>query len=372
MTSGTFTLGRFFGIPVRLHVSWLLVLVLVTTSLAGGYFPEHYPRWSPLVHWTLGLAASLLFFASVLLHELAHSVVARARGLPVHDIVLFIFGGVSQIAEEPESPGTELLMAIVGPLSSIALSIVLGILWLLTHRLSQPLGGLFLYLGGVNLSLGLFNLLPGFPLDGGRVLRALLWWQSKNMEWATRWASRVGQVIAYGFILLGVWRALTGSLASGLWIAFIGWFLDNAAQSSYRQTAVRMLLAGHTVAQVMTRGCEGIPPDTTLQEVVDRYILSYGRRCLPVIDGGRLLGLVTVHNVQRFPAAEWSMRTAREAMVPREALRSTTPGRPLVAALQEMAQDGVNQLPVLEGEQMVGLLTRENITTFLQLKAGVR
>lgn len=372
MTSNSLTIGRFFGIPVRLHVSWLLVLALLTTSLAGGYFPQHYPRWSPALHWLLALAASLLFFLSVLLHELAHSVVARARGLSVREIVLFIFGGVSEITEEPKTPGTELLMAAVGPAASLALSLGLGILWILVRRFSQPLAALVLYLGGINLSLGLFNLMPGFPLDGGRVLRALLWWHSGKMEWATRWASRAGQVLAYGFILLGVWRALTGSMVSGLWIAFIGWFLDSAAQSSYRQMAIRSLLEGHTVGEIMTRGCEALSPDVTLKEIVDRYIFASGRRCLPVTEGGKLVGLVTVHRIQRYPAAEWPGRTAREAMIPREELRSTSPSQALTKALQEMAEDGVNQLPVVEGEQMVGLLTRENITTFLQLKARLR
>ena len=369
MSSNSLYVGRFFGIPVRVHASWFLVFLIVSISLAGSYFPQRFPQASPALHWTLGIAASLLFFASVLAHELAHSVVARRRGLPVHDIVLFIFGGVSQISEEPRTPATELLMAIVGPLTSLVLGIVFLLLWLLVQDANAPLSAVLMYLGGINLSLGLFNLVPGFPLDGGRVLRALLWWRTRSLERSTRWASRVGQFVAYSLIIVGIWQVIGGNLGGGLWIAFIGWFLDNAAQSSYRQLTLRNLLSGHTAGEIMTRGCAAIPPEGRLQEVVDQHILFSGRRCLPVKEGDSLLGLLTVHRIKGFPREEWAWRTAREAMIPLAELRTIAPAQELVDALNQMAEDGVNQLPVVEKGQLVGLLTRENITTFLRIKS---
>ena len=369
MGTSSVYVGKVFGIPIRVHASWLLVFLLVTFSLATSYFPQNYPAWSGTLDWALGLATSLLFFLSVLLHELAHSVVARRRGLAVRDIVLFVFGGVSEITQEPETPATELLMAAVGPLTSIVLGAALTLLRAPVQGLSQQLAAVFLYLGGINLSLGIFNLLPGFPLDGGRVLRAILWWRSRNLDRATRWASLAGQGVAYVFILLGVAQALRGSLAGGLWMAFIGWFLDSAAQTSYRQLAMQRMLKGHTVGEIMTRSCSGISPTSSLQDLVDRQILGEGRRCLPIVDGEAFLGLVTVHRIQGFPRDKWPLITAREAMIPRNELRTISASEELAAALGEMAEDGVNQLPVVEGDRMVGLLTRENVTTFLQLHA---
>jgi len=369
MGSGTIYIGQFLGVPVRLHVSWFLVFALITTSLASAYFPHQLPEEPAAFYWLLGLMTSLLFFLSVLLHELAHSVVARRWGLAVRDIVLFIFGGVSEIMREPQTAASEFVMAIVGPLTSVALSALCGLLWFLTRSVSPELASVLAYIGGINLSLGAFNLLPGFPLDGGRVLRAILWWRTHNLERSTRWASRIGQVVAYGFIFFGVWQALTGNLLNGLWIAFIGWFLDNAAQTAYRELAVRNLLSGHTVGEIMTRGCTAIKPESSLQEIVDHHILATGTRCLPVVENGALLGLLTVHRVKAFPREEWPLRTAREAMIPRAELRTAAPSQGLVDALNEMAEDGVNQLPVLQEGELVGLLTRENIMTFLRTKA---
>jgi Zn-dependent protease/CBS domain-containing protein len=369
MSGNSLYIGKYLGIPVRVHVSWLLVFALVTTSLGGSYFPQQHASWTPALNWSLAVMTSLLFFISVLLHELAHSVVARRRGLPVHDIVLFVFGGVSELSQEPQTAGTEFTMALVGPATSIVLGLLWGAIWRLSGTISAPLAAVSMYLSGINLSLGLFNLVPGFPLDGGRVLRAILWWRTGNLLRATRWASRAGQFVAYAFIILGVWQALTVSLLSGLWLAFIGWFIDNAAQSSYRQLALQQLLAGHTVGEIMTRSCTAVSPGATLQEVVDRYILATGSRCLPIISDGKLEGLVTVHRIQAFPQETWARHTAREAMIPRAQLRTTTPSTGVAEALQEMSADGVNQLPVIQDGELVGLLTRENVTTFLRLKA---
>ena len=234
MLKNSLRIARIGGVSVNIHVSWILIFVLVTWTLAGSYFPRNHPNWPLSLYWTVGLAASVLFFASVLAHELAHSFVARARGLPVHDITLFIFGGVAQLEEEPETPATEFLMALVGPFTSIVLGACFGVVWLTASGVSEPLAALGFYLAVNNVWLGMFNLIPGFPLDGGRVLRSILWQVTGNLQRATRWATLVGQAIAYLFILAGVWRIFTGDWVGGLWIAFIGWFLDNAASSSYR------------------------------------------------------------------------------------------------------------------------------------------
>ncbi len=369
MGGNSLFIGKFLGIPVRVHTSWLLVFVLVTASLAGAYFPQSFPGQSPALYWGLGIVTSVFFFASVLLHELAHSVVAQQRGLPVRDIVLFVFGGVSELSQEPENPTTEFVMAIVGPLTSIVLGGIFLLLWQLLQLASHPLGSMLMYVGGINLSLGVFNLIPGFPLDGGRVLRSLLWWHSRSLERATLWASRVGQFVAYAFIAIGILEVFAGGLVNGIWLIFIGWFLDNAAISSYRQVAVQSLLAGHTVGEVMGRGCSGIPANTPLSQVAEHYFLAEGRRCLPVMEDGVFVGLLTIHGMKEFRREEWGHRAAREAMIPRSRLRTTHPSAGLAEALQQMAEDGVNQLPVLQDGEIVGLLTRENIATFLKLKA---
>ncbi len=356
------------GISINIHVSWILIFILVTWSLAAGYFPFNYPDWSPNLYWTVGLATSVLFFVSVLLHELAHSVVARARGLPVHDITLFIFGGVAHLEDEPETAATEFVMALVGPLTSMALGISFGALGLAARGVSEPLSALGFWLGGINLLLAFFNMIPGFPLDGGRVLRSVLWQITGNLQRSTRWASRVGQVVAYLFILLGIWRIFTGDWVGGLWIAFIGWFLDNAASSSYQQMTVRNLLAGHKVKEVMSRECLEIGPDTTLDRLVNEHMLPRGARCFPVVEGGRVRGLLTLHNIKGVSQDRWSHTTVHEVMTPLDGLKRVGPDEELWTAMRDMTEEGVNQLPVMDDGQLLGMLGRDNIVSFLRIK----
>jgi len=369
MTKNAIRLGSLFGIPVRVHISWFLIFVLVTWSLAGAYFPQRYPHWSSGLYWGVGLATSLLFFVSVLLHELAHSLVARWIGIPVRHITLFIFGGVAQIAREPGSPGAEFFMSIVGPLTSLALAGLFGVGWLLSRGANEVLAALTFYLTGINAGLAFFNILPGFPLDGGRVLRSLLWAWHGDFRQATRIVSLAGQGLAYLFILTGIWQIFKGNWSGGLWIAFIGWFLDNAAQTSYRQVALRSLLDGHTVREVMTRECYPLPPEITLEKVINEYLLGTGRRCFPVVDQGHLRGLMTLHNIKRIPREHWPVTTVEVAMTPLAELRAIGPDVELWSALQEMTEEGVNQLPVVEEGQLLGMLGRDNILTFLRTKA---
>ncbi len=250
MSHGTLCVGRCFHIPVRVHVSWLAAFALASGSLASAYFPYLYPGWPPALYAALGLVTSLLLFASILLHELAHSLVAQRRGLAVHGIVLFALGGISEISQEPPTPAVELALALAGPATSLVVGAGVGLLWYLSLSGSLVLSALLGYIGGLNLTLAIFNLIPGFPLDGGRVVRAILWQRSRNLEWATRWASRLGRAVAAGFVALGVWLAATGGILDGIWFLLVGCFLDGAARAAYHQLAIQALLAGHAVGEV--------------------------------------------------------------------------------------------------------------------------
>jgi len=367
-------LFKIFGIPIRVHVSWLIIFVLVTLSLVTDYFPRvrHY-QWPALTYWIVGITTSLLFFVSVLLHELAHSVVARRRGMKVRDIVLFIFGGVSELGDEPGSAATEFIMAFVGPLTSFALGAGSLLLYWLTRTVSEPVSAIAYYLGIINIFLGIFNLIPGFPLDGGRVLRAILWGITGDLQRSTRWASRLGSIIAYSFIFGGIcWIVFLREYMNGLWLIFIGWFLNNAALSTYSNMLVKHVLGGHTANEIVNRNCSRIAPDLPMDAVVNNYILAQGLRCLPVVEGERLLGLVTWQSVKAVPPEQWSRMHAVNAMVPIEQVKAVRPDCDLWNALEQMGGEGVSQLAVAQDGQLVGLLTRDAIMGFLQLHAEPR
>jgi len=367
MFKSTFRLGQILGIPIEVHVSWILAFILFTVSFTFT-FRQAY-NWPTSLTWVVGLATSLLLFVSVLLHELAHSVYARSKEIPVRNITLFIFGGVSQITEEPKTANTEFAMAFAGPLTSFVLAALFWILSLVTQKASEPITALSRYLAVTNAGLGAFNLIPGFPLDGGRVFRSILWSLGQNLERATRWASLVGQGIAYLMIIIGIWQFFSGNAGNGLWLVFIGWFLDNAAQSSYQQVATQRLLAGHTVQEIMNRDCTALSPNLALDSLVNDHILATGRRCFPVVEGDALQGLLTIHNVKQVPREQWATTTVREAMIPADKLKTVPPDKGLWLALQEMTADGVNQLPVMENRRLVGLLARDNVLSFIRTRA---
>lgn len=365
-------LGRILGIPIGLDYSWFLVFALVTWSLAGSYFPAQYPGWSTGLYWAIGLATSLLFFASVVLHELGHSVIALRNGIPVRSITLFIFGGVAQIGREPGSPGVEFRVAIAGPIVSFALAGLFGALGWFGASL-VPLAALATYLAYINGSLALFNLIPGFPLDGGRVFRAIVWRVTHSFRRATEIAGGAGHLFAWMFIFWGVWQMFGGNFAGGLWIAFIGWFLENAATASVQQMTLERLLVGHTVSEIMTRGCTTLAPDVTVEQLVHEHILTTGRRCFPVARAGRVEGLLTVHHVKEIPRERWATTTAEQAMTPLARLRVVRPSDGLWKAMEEMIEDGVNQLPVIDAAngELVGVLARDNALTFVRTLAEV-
>ncbi|MBI5043702.1 MAG: site-2 protease family protein, partial [Nitrospirae bacterium] len=249
MFRNSIKLGTILGITIRLDYSWFIIFFLITWSLSAHRLPLLYPDWPQITYWTIGIITSILFFTSVLIHEMAHSLVARKHGIPVNNITLFIFGGAAQITQEPKQAKDEFMMAFAGPAASLVLSAIFWILYLLLRSLSEPIATIFSWLGSINLMLAIFNFIPGFPLDGGRVLRAIVWGATQDFARATQIAAAIGRGIAFLFIFIGIWMIFGGNWVNGLWIAFIGWFLENAATTSYRQVALKDMLQGHTVKE---------------------------------------------------------------------------------------------------------------------------
>jgi Zn-dependent protease/predicted transcriptional regulator len=366
MSGRAWRLGRFFGINVYIDSSWIFIFLLVAWTLAVGYFPRSNPRWEQSTYWALGLATSLLFFLSVLVHEFCHSLVARAFGEKVDRITLFLFGGAAQMSAEPKTPKAEFLMTLAGPFSSFALAALFGVLWALSRPLSPAAAAVFYYLSIINVGLGLFNLLPGFPLDGGRLLRSAIWAATGNLKLATKAASTVGQAVAFLLVMAGLLRLFTGSFLDGLWLMFIGWFLRNAAISSYRQLILREVMAEVYASQLMNRDFAPVSPDLTLSELVDRYIIQRHDHAYPVLEGGSLVGIICLHDVRKVPRDHWPTVTVRQVMTPApdlQVVRTTDDGNTILA---RMAAKDVHQLPVLEDGRLVGMVSRNDVVRFLQ------
>lgn len=365
MKTNTIKLFKVFGIPVGLDPSWFLVFVLITWILAVNYFPIEFKQWTKVQYWSIAAVTSILFFASVLLHELAHSIVALQYKLPVKSINLYIFGGVSEISSEPTNALSEFVIAFVGPLTSLVLA---GLFYLaeIVFKGFAPVFAMAKYLALINATLAVFNLIPGFPLDGGRVFRAIVWGITHNLRRATEIAGIVGRLIAFLFIMFGVWQLFQGNWINGLWIAFIGWFLDNAVVGQVQQVRIHSLLAGHTVDQVMSRSCIMVPANHTLQNLVNEYILDKGQRCLIVEQGGQPTGLLTLHHIREIPRDRWATTTGGEVMTPISQVKRTGPKVELEKALEQMGTDGVNQMPVMEDGEIEGMLSREDIVNYLR------
>lgn len=359
-------LGRIRGIEIGLHYTWLLVFALLTYSLAVGVFPSWYPGWDPGTYWAVGALASLLLFASVLAHELGHSLVAQTRGVPVVSIVLFIFGGVAQLADEARRARDEFLIAVAGPLVSVVIGVVSLVLWPIVDDVNQPLGAVFEYLAWANLILVAFNSIPAYPLDGGRVLRALLWGTLRNMVKATRIAAGIGVAIGFVFMVGGLFLVFRSPL-SGIWLIAIGWFLQNAAQQSYQQLLIRRFFEGVQASQLMDPDPPVITPDLTVDELVDA-LLTHNVRSFPVVENGQLVGIVTLTDVRHTPRQEWSLRHVRDLMTPRERLILAAPEDDLERILRLMATHEIHQIPVVRDSQLLGLLTRNALVRFLQLR----
>jgi len=367
---GGIPIGKIFGISIKIHWSWFFIFGLITWNLAAGYFNQgDYESWSVGQRVLVGVIASILFFSSVLAHELAHSLVARREGIPIDSITLFILGGVAHITEEPRRPGIEFRMAIAGPLCSAVLGVISLLAFWATTGTSEPVAGTALFLGIANIALAVFNLIPGFPLDGGRVLRSIIWWRSKNLRSATKTASIIGRAVGFGLIFIGIATVLASQRWDGVWYALVGWFLENAAATSYRQLAIRDVLAGHKVSELMYIDCPTTPPSITIEQLVQHYILNTGRRCFPVVHDSTVLGIVTMHDIKLIPRNRWATTTVGEVMTPLEKLKSVRPDDDLSYAMRIMTAGDINQLPVVEGGKVIGMVARDRLLDFIDTRA---
>jgi Zn-dependent protease/CBS domain-containing protein len=362
-------LGHIRGIPIGLHYSWFIVFGLLTyfLSMPGGFLHEFFPGWETSTYWIVAAASSLLLFTSVLLHELGHAFTAQHKGIPVKSITLFIFGGVASIAEDSENARDEFAIAIMGPVVSVAIALFSFVVWLLIGPFQEQLAAIFLYLTIVNTVLVLFNMIPGFPLDGGRVFRALLWGWTGSVERATRWASMTGVMIGYAFIILGIFLVFV-VLFTGIWLILIGWFLQNAADQAYKQMQVRRTFEGVRVRQLMEPNPVTISAYATIEELVDRYMLGRNLRGLPVVDEGILAGIITLNDIKDTPREQWANYRVLDRMTPRSSLITADPETDLDTILHMMSDQNFHQIPVLENGAVVGLLTRGQIIRFLQLR----
>lgn len=373
-------IGRAMGIPIRVHASWFLVFLFVTWTLATGYLPDVLPGLSDPRYWGMAAVASLLLFLSVLLHELGHSYVALRYHIPIGQITLFLFGGIAHMRREPPSPKAEFLIAIAGPLVSFGIgAFCFGSVVLVESLLYPSEGRGFVVLGGLlgfnNLVLGLFNLIPGFPLDGGRALRAGLWAWNKNFNRATSQAAAIG--LGFGVLIGGFGGVVLAGAIAGLfdhsmagnggWLIFIGTFLFGAAWTTRRQIALRTALAMTLVRDMMVRAVVTVPPEINVQTAVNEFFVAFGYGGFPVSDEGKIIGIISVEDVQSIPQTLWSWRTVRHVMRPASRDLFISSDWSIMQAMERMAQSGWERLVVLEEEQPVGLITRSAIAQFLKL-----
>lgn len=376
-------IGRLFGISLSLDYSWIFIFVLITWNLTAMFWQWH-PTWG-VGNLGLGVVASLLFFGSVVAHELGHALVANGYGIPVREIRLFLFGGVSDIEREPPSPGSELAIAIVGPAISFAIGIACMVLSSFILRGSDlsdptavlsglgPLTTIILWLGPINLIIAIFNLIPGFPLDGGRVLRAALWRLTGDLRRATQWASTAGQAIGWLFIVMGIAMVFGARIpffgrgaASGLWLAFIGWFLSSAAARSYQGLLVHDVLEGVTVMHLMRRTGPVIPHDTTVETATD-WFLRTGEHVFPVFREGEFVGILCPADVRRASRETWNTTPVEAIMMPLDRLVTATPSEEAASALRKLAERNVEQLPVVLDGKLVGMLERISVARWLEM-----
>ena len=363
-------LFKLLGFEVRIDLSWIIIATLVTWSLAAGLFPYLYPDLSRETYWLMGVVGALGLFVSIVAHEFCHSLVARRFGMPMKGITLFIFGGVAEMGDEPPTARAEFMMAIVGPLSSMAI----GALFYLIYRFGEsagwdtPINGVIYYIAYINGILAVFNLLPAFPLDGGRVLRSILWGVKDNLRWATRVSSAIGAAFGVGLILLGVLQFISGNVIGGVWMFLIGLFLKSAAQMSYQQLLVRKALEGESVRRFMNANPVTVQDSITVERLVEDYIYKYHYKMFPVMEGDKLVGCITTRQVKEIPREAWSRETIREAASPCSAENTISPQTDAVKALAMMSQGAISRLMVVENGRLVGLVTLKDLLDFFSLK----
>jgi len=363
------TLFKLLGFEVHIDLSWFLIALLITWSLAKGLFPASYQGLAQATYLWMGLCGAAGLFLSIVFHELCHSLVARRFGLPMKGITLFVFGGVAEMSEEPSSAKAEFLMAIAGPLSSILLGLILYVVTALAGEiLSTPVTGVIDYLASINFILAAFNLLPAFPLDGGRVLRAALWQWKKNLRWATRVASRFGTGFGMLLILLGIFNVIRGNLIGGIWQFMIGMFLRNAAQMSYQQVLIRKALEGETVQHFMKKDPVTVPSSLSIKRLVEDYIYNYHFKMYPVVEGGTLVGCITTRQVKETSRDQWDIRTVGDVANRCSPENTIGPAADALKAMSVMSKTGNSRLMVVDDGRLVGIITLKDIMGFLSVK----
>jgi Zn-dependent protease/predicted transcriptional regulator len=363
----SFTIARIGGIAIEIHPSWLLIFALITWSLAVGVFPMQFEDWATATYWIIGAIAALLLFVTVLIHEMAHAVVAIRRGLPVPRITLFIFGGVSHLSRQPRTAGEEFAIAAAGPAASLVIAIVAAALSLVVVNLNEQATAIVVYIALVNFLLAIFNTLPGFPLDGGRVLRSIAWRKTGNFMKATRIASGVGTGFGFGLIIIGFGFILFGYLINGIWFAFIGWFLSTAARGEAESLRLESVLGPLQARDVMSQNYVVVPPGLSLQLIVDEFMVAEGHRAVIVARDETVYGIVSISDIRKVPRDRWADTPAQAVMTPREEVATVNADTPAMEALELIAQRGLNQVPVLEEGRMVGLITRRELIERIQV-----
>lgn len=372
---GAIRLGKIFGIEVRLHFSWVIIFFLVGYTLSFFYFPEVYKGLPRPTYITMGLIATFLFFASILLHEMSHSVVARRNGIPIRFITLFVFGGISSIAKEPDNPNVELKMAIAGPAASLFLGVLFAAINIVAVRAGAgaAISGVLAYLAFINILLGLFNLVPGFPLDGGRVLRALIWKLTGSMQRATKIAADFGRGIAVLLIAGGLYLTLSGALINGLWFIFIGWFLEQAARGSYQQVVVSQALSRVLVRDVMTPDPVAMPAELTLQRAVDEYFLAHQHSAFPVTRDGEPVGVVSLADVREAPRDQWETMKVDDVMEPLGRGAVVEADNHVTDLLTRLHDRETDRLLVVDRDRHIaGIVTNDDIARYLRVQVALR
>lgn len=367
----TLVIGKIKGIAIQVHLSWLVIFGLITYSMAISYIPTYYPTWSPGLRWLEGAIIALLLFVSVLLHELSHSVVSKSTGLDVKTITLFIFGGVAQIEGEPDQPLQELRIAVAGPGMSIFLGIILLLLANIGGRLGAPETVLFpiSYMGQVNLILAAFNLVPAFPLDGGRVLRALIWHFKGNQKMATQVASSMGNLFAYFLIFMGVFSMLTGNLINGVWLAFIGWFIHQMSQTSYQQTVMTDLFKQLPVREFMTERVVTVNYLQSIEDLVENYVYKYKFAVFPVLREGEVMGIVGADLVRNVPREAWGQTTVGSIALLLTDSLVATPEENVTEAMTKLFANGIGRVLVMDRVKLVGIVSRTDIVNYMSIRA---
>jgi Zn-dependent protease/CBS domain-containing protein len=365
-----FKLFKFLGFEVGIDLSWIIIAILIAWSLSTGYFPFQIQNLSIRIYWLMGIIGAVGLFFSIIAHEFCHSLVARKSGMPMKGITLFIFGGVAEMSDEPPSAGTEFLIAVVGPLSSLAIAAVFwGIYRMgITANWPQAVNGVVAYLSMINALLAVFNLIPAFPLDGGRILRSILWGWKGNLRWATRISSSIGVGFGILLILLGFIRILGGNFIGGMWLGLIGLFIHGAAKMSYQQLITRKALEGEPLKRFMQTDPVTVPDSLTVEKLVEDYIYRYHFKLFPVVDSNKLRGCITTKKVKEIPRDQWGKKTVGEVADPCSAENTIDPESDAVKALSAMRRNNASRLMVVKNDQLVGIIALKDMLEFLSLK----